>query len=312
MTYMTYALWGRGDLAPENAVKLLEEYIPDNVGTVYRPEVVDREHQGLRNALDWFEAPEFLGEGGAVPTTDIVQSLLADRENNGDEVYLLALWPAEATHEEFDFIELVQNSGITVFDLSRALDELDLSLYSRPEPTKEEKAEAKAAASEVKRGRGRPRKKLSDDAEAQEAEAGKVSETPEPAEVAPEPDVDAGILKSPVYAEVDHEDLKAVVMNEMLKDTTADLLLKALDTYIEAKVAEILARRAVESSAKAEDAAKTEEERPPFDGPYVDVDTKPYFYSKSANTWRPAVGKPRRGEVVHNLTEEEAKEKGAL
>src|SRR6185312_17048504 len=102
---MTYALWGRGELTPENAKAVLDTYVPENVGTVYRPIVADRNHKGLRNALDWFESPEFLGEGGAVSSDDLIASLLYEREGPwdtdriGDDVFLLALWPEDPTHE---------------------------------------------------------------------------------------------------------------------------------------------------------------------------------------------------------------------
>lgn len=291
MTDMTYALWGRGDITKENAKALLETYIPDNVGTVFWPGVADYDHQGLRTALDWFEVPEFLGEGGAVPTTDIIASLVGERDGEfKDDVQLLALWPADPTHEEFDFIEKVQAEGIAVFDLSRALHELDLSLYSRPDPTKEEKAEARAAAKEATRGRGRPKgsTKLSQNTEAQEAD-----ET-----VTPAPEVPAVVESRDVASVPEVEDIKAAVLNDMLKNTTADLLIAALDTYIEAKVAEILARHANEPVK--------ETERPPFDGPYVGTDTTQYYKNLKTGVYRVAgTTKPRRGEVVENLTQEQ-------
>lgn len=296
-TYMTYALWGRGDLSEESAKALLEEYIPDNVGTVYRPDVVDRNHQGLRTALAWFESDEFLGDGGAVPTIDIVESLLADRNNNGDEVALLALWPAEPSHEDFDFIESVQASGITVFDLSRALDELDLSLYSRPAPTAEEKAEAKAAAAAEKKPRGRPRK-LSDVAK-EEDEGVTTFPTSGPLTTNSESEIVVNPEKVQITATPDPKELR-----EMVRVTTGDQLLAAIDAYVESKVVEILARHNLEQAAKAEDATK--DDRPPFDGPYVGEDTKPYYRNLTTGATRPATGaKPRKGEVVVNLTEAE-------
>jgi hypothetical protein len=311
-TLMTYALWGRGEVTLENATKLLEEYIPDNVGTVYRPERVDRDHKGLRTALDWFEHPDFLGDGGALASTDLVQSLTFDRDTQGDEVYLLALWPEDPTHEEFDFIEAVQNAGITVFDLSRALDELDLSLYSRPEPTKEEKAEARAAAraadKEGTRGRTSTRK-LSDAAkeegETRETEGaeeavtkateGPLSETQEVAEA-----------PTPTHWDVDFESPEFGL--ELAKAN----LLDAIEVFVEAKVnlmrAQYDARQDIELASQPE---QDMTDRPPFDGPFVGEGTTLYYLRKSTGTYRLAGDtKPRRGEQVANLTPEEEAEKG--
>lgn len=303
-TLMTYALWGRGAVTPENAKALLEGYIPDNVGTVYWPGHADREHKGLRTALDWFEDPEFLGPGGAVPTTDIIASLVYEREGpweedrQGDEVCLLALWPEDPTHEEFDFIEAVQAAGITVFDLSRALDELDLSLYSRPEPTKEEKAEARAAAKAAKteggtRGRTSTTK-LSDLSE----EEGQARETQAFQEVVTKPTQGALAEEAEEAAEVSFPALR-------VNDDPAAVMFAGIKNYIDAMV-----REAVTLALATTPELVETTDRPPFDGPYVGEGTTAYFWRKSANTYRLADGKPRRGEQLVNLTPEEEAEKG--
>lgn len=303
-TLATYALWGSGDLTPENAKALLEEYIPDDVGTIYRPDRIDREHKGLRVARDWFELPKNLGQDGTVPSTDLIQSLIDDRDGEfHDEVYLLALWPEHPTHEDFDFIELAQNSGITVFDLSRALDELDLSLYSRPEPTKEEKAEARAEAKEeVKRGRGRPKgstnRKISDPETQEDAP---VAEAPAPAKEAP---VDARVLLEPSNEEVAYS---LAGMN----------LMDAIEKFVEAKVNLYLNKHGItitlaDPEKEAAIDKLMEDTRPPFDGPYLGEGTKQYLWTKSSDTYRPAPPgtKPRRGEIVVHFTDEEAAERG--
>jgi hypothetical protein len=287
--YMTYALWGAGYLDAKNAKALLEEYIPDNVGTVYRPERITRDQAGLRTALAWFESPEFLGEGGAVPTTDPIQSLLDDRDYNGDEVYLLALCPANPTHEDVNFLERAQNEGITVFDLSRALDEVDLSLpaYQRPEPTKEEKAEAKAEAkAEVKKPtRRRTREPVA------EAEGAGVLDG----------------LKEDLIADVPANVLVPEISNEHVAYALASMnLMDAIDKYVEAKMVHVLSRYGITINLEAPPAPTAETaERPPFDGPYVDVDTESYYRSKTGY-YRLATGsKPRAGEILENLTAEQ-------
>lgn len=290
----TYALWGLGELSPENAKALLDEYIAENVGAVYRPERVTREHQGLRTALAWFEAPEFLGDGGAMPSTDLVASLLNEREDNGDEVYLLALWPEVPTHEDFNFIEAAQRDGITVLDLSRAMDELDLTLYSRPEPTKEEKAEARAvarAAAKAEKEANKPpaktsaKKKLSDD-------AGDPSDT--------DTVITVGVTRPnvPVYDFVE-EEARLWMEVEMAKA----LLDQAIKNYTETiTVAMIPIREDIEAR----------EDRPPFNAdevpPFLGEEESTSFYWSPANGYRLAEGKPRRGESVRILTPEQIKE----
>lgn len=289
--FKTYALWGMGELTPENASALLEEYIPDNVGTVYRPERITRDQKGLRNALDWFESPDFLGPNGTLVSTDLIASLESDRDVHGDEVYLLALWPEVPGHEDFNFVESVQQHGITVLDLSRAMDELDLSLYSRPEPTKEEKAVARAEAAAAKKATAkRPVKKLSD-----------VTPEQEPLPVT--------TVDESGHVQTRYESLDAV--SRVIKDEielwrrveeTKAAFDQALKEYMETvTVSMIPVREGVEAR----------EERPPFEGPFVGEDTQPYYWSKSSDTYRPAIGKPKRGEIVVNLSLEEATEKMA-
>jgi hypothetical protein len=315
-TLMTYALWGRGDCTVENAKALLEEYIPDNVGTIYRPERIDRDHRGLRTALDWFEHPDFLGEGGALASTDLVQSLTFDRDTQGDEVYLLALWPENPTHEEFDFIEAVQAAGITVFDLSRALDELDLSLYSRPEPTKEEKAEARAAAKAAGGGtRGRSStRKLSDAAKEEEGEAREAQGFEE-----------VGVTQAtegPLAKAEEVADAPAATSWKVDTDSPAfalemakTMLLDAIDTYVDAKMVVMFSKYGFATTTPPPttnaDAEQDMTDRPPFEGPFVGVDTTTYYWRKSADTYRLAGDtKPRRGEMTVELTPEQEADKG--
>lgn len=332
MTDMTYALWGNGDLTPESAKALLEEYIPDNVGTVFRPIRVPR-GSGLRTALDWFEVPTFLGENGAVPSDDLIQSLIDERDGQyKDEVYLLALVPENPTHEDIDFLELAQNSGITVFDLSRALDEVDLTLpcYSRPAPTAEEKAEAKAAAAEVKRGRGRPKKEAAPEGEAFVSPTLEAAATTEVVQTEPlyAPEAEEAVVHAAVPTEGDYGPVEIIEPNvnqitpEFVGLALASMnLMEALDKYVEAKVEMVLANLGVRFTPPAVEAAldkvfektRPAEDEPPFDGPYtkttVPVTETKEYYKSPMGTYRPAPSgsKPKRGEVVEELTDAQAK-----
>jgi hypothetical protein len=207
----------------------------------------------------------------------------------------LALWPSEPSHEDFDFIESVQQAGITVIALSHAFVELDLSLYSRPEATKEEKAEARAAAIAEKKPRGRPRK-LSDAApETKEFISPSVTEAASTLVTATDPLVCDGTL------------LPEVQVND---DLTAQMfagIKRYIDMNIEAGI-----KAAMQSLGEAVRPVLHHDEHPPFEPPYVGIDTKPYFFNKTTNVYREGTGKPRRGELLVNMTDEEAQEKGAL
>lgn len=301
--YMTYALWGGGHLDPKNAAVLLDEYIPDNVGTVYRPARITRDQAGLKAALNWFESPDFLGEGGAVATTDPIESLVADHEQNGDEVFLLALWPEEPTEDDFAFIEYAQNSGITVLDLSRAMDELDLSVYTRPGPPKPAKEDMPKEEAKPATRRRRTTKATASTAET----------TAVPAEVAAEPTSAPTVEENPVVpVEVPVPEVDQREIELQLRVANAYMALGAVQqAYTEAMIELSLYRR--DKALGTEIRAVLEQDMRedvvfhsdvPFDGPYVGVDTKTYYRNKDGYM-RPAEGKPRRGELTVELTAQE-------
>lgn len=311
--YMTYALWGGGHLDPKNAAVLLDEYIPDNVGTVYRPNRITRDQAGLKAALNWFESPDFLGEGGAVATTDPIESLLADHEQNGDEVFLLALWPEEPTEDDFAFIEYAQNSGITVLDLSRAMDELDLSVYTRPAPPKPAKEDAPKEDAKPATRRRRTTKATASATETTTVPAGPdVNAVPDEiaaTEPTPAPTVEENPV-APVEVPLPEVDQREIELQ--LRVANAYMALGAVQqAYTEAMIELSLYRR--DKALGTEIRAALEQDvredvlfhgDVPFDGPYVGVDTKTYYRNKDGYM-RPAEGKPRRGELTVELTAQE-------
>ena len=136
MTYTSYALWGRGDVTPQNVSALLADFISEQVGAIFRPVEVPR--GGLRNALNWLESPEQWGDGGTIASEDLVTELMTAREAEGDEIVFIALLPADPTPEEVAFVKDVWSRGIPVFDLSAALDLVDIDNLEAvvPEPVK--------------------------------------------------------------------------------------------------------------------------------------------------------------------------------
>ncbi len=143
MTYTSYALWGRGDVTPQNASALLADYLNGQVGAIYRP--VDVPRGGLRNAINFLETPEMYGDGGTIESEDVINSLLVAQEEEGDDIVLIALVPGDATVEEVHFLQGAASSGIRVVNLSGGLDDVDTDNLEAvvPEPVKKTRASRK-------------------------------------------------------------------------------------------------------------------------------------------------------------------------
>jgi len=364
----TYALWGTGDITPVNAKTLLDEYIPepDKVGSVYRPEYVGRELKGLRIVQDYFEDPSYGGAGATEATTDPLASLLEAREQEGDSVYLLMLWPENPTREDFAFVRSFQDKSIPVLDLCRAMDELDLTLYTEPEPPKEpavKKARARKTPVEPapEAPVEEPKSDLKTAVEAEISRAAEIERTMSERVHVGKP-VDLGTMRwswSPDMPLAASEMVTTTIASDcsgtewvsdqlpfdpplpeaeslvtptlrMLNIETGSLeptaielgLLRLIRIMIRAEVAEQLAfnqttlpRTLSNNLLDGADKARvtgtapidTGDDTPPFDGPYVGIDTTAWYRSKVGKI-RPAEGKPRRGEIAQNLTAEEVEE----
>jgi hypothetical protein len=382
----TYALWGTGDITPVNAKTLLDEYIPepDKVGSVYRPEYVGRELKGLRIVQDYFEDPSYGGAGATEATTDPLASLLEAREQEGDSVYLLMLWPENPTREDFAFVRSFQDKSIPVLDLCRAMDELDLTLYTEPEPPKEPAVKkTRARKTPVEPAPEAPVEPKSDLKTAVEAEISRAAEiertVSERAHAGkpfgtewvsdqlpfdpPLPEMVTTTIASDCSGTMQAESLVTPTLSMlnietgsleptavelgllrliriMIRDEVAeqlafnqttlpegsdeqdmrltprevDQLDRALyedDTPAVPKLARTLANNLLDGADKARVTGTapidTGDDTPPFDGPYVGIDTTPWYRSKVGKL-RPAEGKPRRGEIAQNLTAEEVEE----
>jgi hypothetical protein len=320
---ITYALWGTGTLDPRNAEALLSQYVPDldSIGFIYRPDRIPRENKGLRTAVDWFEAM-VKAQGlncGTTPSQDLLASLLDARDTEGDKIVLIALWPEAPTREDFAYIRSFEAAGILVVDLSRALDDLDLSLYTEPDAPKEPKVKAEPK----KRG------------------AKKLSDVPEDADIITTVDASGMVIAETVstetldqrlrdltpasvihernmndpeyalaYAEQPPESLDAEVVDlyQGLAEVIGVDAARAIDDFINAKIRLALVHRTEPGGGLsiatqvgfAMEYIKDNYQDPPFDGPYIDEDTSPYYTDRNKNI-RPAEGKPRRGEIVINL-----------
>jgi hypothetical protein len=299
----TYALWGSGILDPRNAEALLEPFVPhpDEIGFIYRPDRIPRDQAGLRTAVDWFDDLASAGNGSTTPSEDLLASLI-DAQGMQDDVVLLALWPEAPTREDFAFIRTFEAAGIPVLDLSRALDDLDLSLYTEPDPPKE----AKAKAEPKKRGA----KKLSDPEEdivvtgpdyRDEGRTDVPFSSPAP-EAARETLV---VQAEPVYSEVpENIDL----LQASLLAALGPEIFSLLDGYINAKIRQAMVHRTEPVAGlspgsqvgmlvdEIRDRGLSFDELFPREAG-IDVDGGQYYADRERNI-RPAEGRPRRGETV--------------
>jgi hypothetical protein len=148
MTHTSYALWGRGDVTPQNAAALLADYMSDQVGAIYRP--VDVPRGGLRNAVNFLETAEMYGDGGTIESEDVVSDLIKANEEEGDDVVLVTLWPSDPTGEEVSFVRLAKAAGIEVVNLSGGLDQLDVDNLEAVVPVPEKKIRTSRKLSDPK------------------------------------------------------------------------------------------------------------------------------------------------------------------
>lgn len=340
--YTSVALWGSGETDPRSASALLNDFLPEKLGSVLRPETIGR--GSLRAVINWFEGDDQLGEAGTVGSSDLVRDLLACRDTEGDEIVLIVLWPAVPAEGEISFAESAMASGIRVLDLCAALDELVIT---------DEMREAAAPVPE------KPKRLTKKQKEALAAQDGQVSEEERPKvadEISKEIEKAAGTVKEmesrreaevvtklEPWAEVGAplEYIRKVVREEIeraFREFGFDKLRVHVgqEPWIEAPQAGAsleksdMIEKLKDEVAWLRDAEKAKTKRggafsvqeppvtgklpddyeddgePPFEGPYTDGKLEYYEYN---GNWRRANGKPRRGEVSVWLTSAEVEAK---
>lgn len=134
----SFAIAGNGEVDEGNAAALLDDYLPQKIGAVYRPERIPRSNAPLSAVVDFLESPDILGPKGTVPSADLVADLLKRRSDEGDaRVELIYLWPAEPTEEDKALVIAARDAGIRVVSITDAIDDL---LWEPEKPAAEEPA----------------------------------------------------------------------------------------------------------------------------------------------------------------------------
>lgn len=136
ITHTSVAFTGTGPIDEGNAVALLNDYLPQALGAVFRPTRVPRSNKSLSAVVAWLEdelkTPD--GKSGLIPTDDPVASLVGRRDDNGDDIVLIYLWPEEPSDEDMELVTKARAEDIRVMSLTDALDDL----LWEPEPVEPE------------------------------------------------------------------------------------------------------------------------------------------------------------------------------
>ncbi len=317
-TYTSVALWGTGETDPRAASALLNDYLPEKLGSVLRPESVGR--GSLRSVVNWFEGDDQLGENGTIGTPDPVSALLDVRAQEGDDVVLIVLWPEAPTQEEISFVEAAMASGITVLDLCAALDELiitdDMREAANPAPEKPKRETKKAREEREALERELAEAKAKEVLELEIAKAAEVAREMESRQAQPvaDPWVEVGVPLDAIRKIV-REELQRIFSDYGFEKPRVHV---GTEAWIESPdVAEAFEAPKPEKpkrgslSAMSEEVPVTHAKEPlpeddgtvPFDGPYTDGSLE--YYMTEDGEYRRSNGKPRRGDTKVNLTLEE-------
>lgn len=146
INFDSVAFAGPGSVDAKTAADLLDDWLPQNLGAVYRPSRVPRKLATLNAVINWLESDDVLGENGTVGSDDLVASLV-ERQEAGDAATLVVLWPEEPGEEDLKLVKRAFDAGIAVKNLggNGALDDLDMDEVFPPEPEAEPEAEAEEA-----------------------------------------------------------------------------------------------------------------------------------------------------------------------
>lgn len=121
---LSTAYAGSAPIKEENAVGLLNNFLPDKLGWVFIPERVPRKLTGLKTVIAFLESE--VGDDGTIPVADPIKALLDKREAEGDDLALIMLFDPES-EEDVALAKRAFDAGIKVYDLAAAGDELVLA-----------------------------------------------------------------------------------------------------------------------------------------------------------------------------------------
>jgi hypothetical protein len=330
--YTSVALWGSGETDIRAATALLNDYLPEKIGSVLRPETVGR--GSLRSVVNWLEGDDQLGENGTVGTPDVVSSLLELEDSEGDDIVLITLWPVSPSREDILLADSAVASGIPVLDLCAALDELiitdDMREAANPAPekpkreTKKAREEREAAERELAEAKAKEALELeiaraAEIARNMESRGQETVTQTEALDINGMPELDPWVeVGVPLDAirKIVREELQRIFSDYGFEKPRVHV---GSEPWIESQaVAAAFDKGVTEAkpkrgklSAMTEEVPVTHAKEPlpeddgtvPFRGPYTDG--KLGYYMSEDGFYRRSNGKPRRGEVEVFLTAEE-------
>lgn len=138
----TVALAGTGDVTAENAIALLDDWLPVEGVTLAFPKL-PRNAKTLRAVQKWAEEEELhvLSE-----QSNLIDVLCTAAAKDGHEVYLVLAW--DDTESSSQLLEQALTHSIPVKDLTRALDDLEFDDESKAEELAAEPVEEPAVEPE--------------------------------------------------------------------------------------------------------------------------------------------------------------------
>lgn len=314
------AFWGTGKTDLRAARALLEDYLPakEDIGHVYRPAEVPA--GSLRKVISYLEEESVLGPDATTGTDDVIGDLLRERDEFGDDLVLIYLWPASPSKEDIKLADKARAEGILVLDLCAALDELTVFDEDRlaadpPEKPKRKTKAEKEAHEEVELEIA----KAADIAKRMESRGQEMVTQVEP----PDPWVEVGVPLDAIRKIV-REELQRILSDYGFKKPRFHVGDEPwienpdIANAFEQGVREGQAQKPRHGSlgalvAEEEEIPVTHPKEPlpeddgrvPFDGPYSDgVDC----YMNEDGYYRRSNGKPRRGEIQVKLSVTEVDE----
>lgn len=158
MAALTTAYAGHADITSENAGAILNQFLPEDppagegLGLVFIPERVVRAQKGLKTTIAWLET-ELGGPESTIPVPDLIASMLARKEAEGDDLELYLLYDPD-NEDDVALVTSAFQAGIPVRDLAGAGDflvfeEAAAEVPEEETPPWEPEAVAEAAAAEA-------------------------------------------------------------------------------------------------------------------------------------------------------------------
>lgn len=130
MANWTVAFAGTGEVTPENATALLDDWLPIEGVELLFPKV-SRRDKTLQALVKW-------GKDEEIDVHEDQEQLvdkLVELRNGGDEVYLVLAW--DESESSSKLLEQALEAEVPVKDLTRALDDLEFEDETVPDPVSE-------------------------------------------------------------------------------------------------------------------------------------------------------------------------------